>query len=338
MKEQPRCKNCNEELEEGLAFCPACGIAISEASPETDKGGKSPADKSMGQAFVCFIRSDFENALKFANEAIRLDPSNIYCHEMQGQAFCELGRYNEAVKSFDEAIKLEPSNARWHHFQGDAYFKLERYDKALRSQSEAIKLEPSHPDYHYGQGLAYFYLKRYNEAADSFNNAIKLDPRNAVASWREDSLAKLKRNEDTEELVIPMTLDSANYHYWQGNTYWELGRYREAADSFSAAIKLNPSNAIPRFNLGQTYFKLGKYSKAITAYSAAIKRYPSNAYYHYCRGYSLVMRGCESKDSSDLEMAIADFNRVLVLDPNYKDAQEAKKSCEDELAKMQTSK
>src|SRR5205807_606271 len=46
-----------------------------------------------------------EKALAHANEAVRLNPDESQCYEIQGMTLLQLGRFDEAVASLTEAVK-----------------------------------------------------------------------------------------------------------------------------------------------------------------------------------------------------------------------------------------
>lgn len=66
--------------------------------------------------------------------------------------------------------------------------------------------------------------------------------------------------------------------------------------------------------IGDTYFNQGEYKKAIEAYTNYLKLNPANI-------KSLYNRGRAYEELGQFEIALVDFNEVLVNDPNHLQAQ-----------------
>jgi len=151
-----KCRKCNEELKASWKDCPACQTPVESretgASPEAGNDGKSPAEEALRQAQECHDKKDYENALRFANDAIRLDPSNADYHSIQGIVYEHLERYNEAVASLSAAIKLDSSNPDYYTTRGRSLIKRGiiandesfHMEMAIADFKNALMRDPSH--------------------------------------------------------------------------------------------------------------------------------------------------------------------------------------------------
>ncbi len=63
-------------------------------------------------------------------------------------------------------------------------------------------------------------------------------------------------------------------HYGEGIEHYRAGRYRDAAEAFEKALRLDPGNAVAYNNVGSAYVEAGLYSEAITPLSRAISLRP----------------------------------------------------------------
>lgn len=70
-------------------------------------------------------------------------------------------------------------------------------------------------------------------------------------------------------------------------------------------------------NRGQTYYKQGYHDQAISEYSKALEIDPGNDVAYFNRGLAYRDRGWANKSTYDADMAIADFNKVIEMYPNY---------------------
>lgn len=87
------------------------------------------------------------------------------------------GRYEEAIRFYDEAINLDPNNwNNWMTFnsKGDALSKLGRYEEAIEAYSKAIELTPENPISYGRKGAALKALGRTDESDIAYATAREL--------------------------------------------------------------------------------------------------------------------------------------------------------------------
>ncbi|SRR6266481_2395325 len=106
-------------------------------------------------------------------------------------------------------------------------------DQALRTWGQSS----SDP---YEQALAAFYGARYSEASDLLSSSLKV---------REDELENAK-----DKLAHVLLLE--------GQSFYELGKYREAISAFQRALDLIPNDATFLSRLGKALAKIGDYDQA----------------------------------------------------------------------------
>lgn len=114
---------------------------------------------------------------------------------------------------------------------------------------------------------------------------------------------------------------------------YQKGNYDKAISYFNKAIESDPNNAVVYFNRGLAYFKMGSYFnkepfyKAIADFSKAIgldQNY-ADAYYNRGLAYNNLFHHYQKLPAESFppeiedkyRKAIADFDTVLELDPNY---------------------
>jgi tetratricopeptide (TPR) repeat protein len=70
--------------------------------------------------------------------------------------------------------------------------------------------------------------------------------------------------------AIKFQKDFADAYFGMGNSFALLGMFKDARDSYSESVRLNPADAQALFNLGFSHGMLGEYQKEIEAYNQAL--------------------------------------------------------------------
>ena len=120
-------------------------------------------------------------AIKYLNEAIRLQPNYMDAYFARGVAYSNLGQYKRAIKDYDEAISLKPDSMKFYNSRGLAYSGLKQYQRAIEDYDEAIRLKPDFEWPYYNRGDAYRHLKQYKRAIQDYDETIRLKPNFAWA-------------------------------------------------------------------------------------------------------------------------------------------------------------
>lgn len=105
---------------------------------------------------------------------------------------------------------------------------------------------------------------------------------------------------------------TAEFYNDRGCAYFFLGEYEKALFDFNKAIELNPDVGEAYGNRGDIYSELGEYEKALSDYNKVIEMNPNNKEIYNNRGYAY-------SNLSEHEKAIFDFNKAIELNPNTGD-------------------
>jgi tetratricopeptide (TPR) repeat protein len=128
----------------------------------------------------------YEPAVKELKEAIKQSPDWDDPHYVLALSLTELDRLKEAIESYKKVIELaikdEPKILSWYNM-GNAYVDLGEYENAVKAFQEAIKLDAKLSKPHNNLGLAYAALNRMEDAAAEFREAVRLKPDYAEAHY-----------------------------------------------------------------------------------------------------------------------------------------------------------
>ena len=256
------------------------------------------------------------------------------------------GKFREAVKSFREAIDLDAHNARTYYNLSLAYSEL--YDAAAEQEAltKAVQLDPKFAKAHDRLGRRYMEDGSTVNAEKEFKSALAVNPKSAEV---ESNLGLLydhegkiieaegllrKAQADDPQCVQAFIglglmlagegrLDEAKQQFRHalaispegvytalGATESKLGNWKEAAEIFQKALRLQPTSVDARLNLGIALANGYDLQGALEQFSGAVRLSPGSPAAHYNKGRVLYDLGGVQEARSALETACS-------LNPNY---------------------
>ena len=142
---------------------------IAELTPQiTTKDKIILAYQKCVKAEELSYKGDRENAIKFYNEAIELNPNLYQAYYNRGLAYSVLRQYERAIQDYSKAIELNPNYFNAYNNRGNDYSNLKQYEKAIQDYSKAIELNPNYSAAYYNRGRAYEKLGNNSKAQADF--------------------------------------------------------------------------------------------------------------------------------------------------------------------------
>lgn len=206
-----------------------------------EASSRSPMQAKLEEATRLFIKGQFRESEKIAQELVRDNPHDVNpalllarlammasCYDdartildkiidMQprfmaarhdlGTVLKELHEYEGAVSVLEEAQRLEPDNALTHYYLGAALAMAARPEQAVQSYQQAVALDPELPGAHIGLGHVLKTVGDQEGGVAAYRKAITLRPNFGETYY---SLANLKTFRFTEQDVEIMTNRLAN--------------------------------------------------------------------------------------------------------------------------------
>ncbi len=161
----------------------------------------------------------------------------------RGNAFKQLGRYQEAIADYTQTINLNPNFASAWNTKGVALYNIRSYHESLNNYDRAIEVSPNYfccP--HIGRGNVFHDMKQYEEAIIEYTKVTELAPK-CRWSWnnRGNSLRNLRRYEEAIA-DYKKALELTQNQLWQAweNLGWALcdsQGYKAAQETWSQAIQ-----------------------------------------------------------------------------------------------------
>lgn len=145
----------------------------------------------------------------------------------------------------------------------------------------AIELSPKRQHLYFLQGRIYVLKKDYGKAIDLFKKTVELNPSSPAAHWYLGMALYLDGQRDLgfKEVYIAYETgydpeNAAQFSLW-GLIFAEHGRYKESANLYWHAIRLNPNNVDYYVKLAAIYKEDGEKIKAKWMADEAVKLDPS---------------------------------------------------------------
>ncbi len=278
----------------GVALFLSCGVAFA-APPARVEPQKpvSPASASSlhRQAYDAYKKKDWLTALKYIDQAIAREPTDIDYWKFKSLLHGKAQQYPQSLAAADRIIKLDPDFGEGYSIRGTAkYFLkyknsdiLDDYRKAYALNYQDVNLYHNYLDMLKEQGL-------YDEVKDVYASYEAL------------------RRGGSEELGE----EDPDIPFYAAIAYYKTGDYRRAIELYSEAIRISPNYSGYYVNRASAYDDLKEYTKALDDYARAIQWEPKNANAYYNRGVTFMTL-------ERYEEALRDFREASRLGQNNLD-------------------
>jgi len=231
------------------------------------------ASKWLNKGIGLLARSEFEEALKCFDEAIKIHPEYAVAWLNRGFALRGLGRFEEVLECYKRATEIDPGYIEAWLNRGFALRGLGRFEEALDCFDKVIKKDPANTEAWAGKGFVFDKLNRVAETVTCYDEALRLNPSHGWAKERRKAL----ENEFGTRLPKRALQLNENAVGWydKGNTLAVLGRFEDAIKCYDEAIRIEPSYAASWYSKGIALSELGIFEEAVRCYDEVIRIDPS---------------------------------------------------------------
>jgi len=229
------------------------------------------------------IKNELDEALKYADKALKLNPGDPISLLRRGMIYRDLGQASFAVKDFQVVQSFSPQSAT---------------DFAARGLARELMNDP-------------------RQALADYDTAIVKDNTLAMAfAFKAQALIEIgKPNEAITEInkAIDLEKTSADYYEVRGRAQVAMDRATDAVNDFTTSIQYDNDSWTAYRNRGQTLLKEGRYKEAVSDLSRAASIDAKNADTYALLG--LAYLGARSKNE-----ASEACQRSLALNSSHKTA------------------
>ncbi len=258
-------------------------------------------------------KKDYDLALSYFAEALRLDPRCTAAYTSRAWVYNQVGRYDEVVADCNQALRLDPKCARAFQSRGWAYHCKKQTSRSLADLSQALRLNPNLHGAYYDRGRGHADARNFDQAIADYTDAIRLSSQWAWAYFYRgrayfDKMEYIRAEADLSR-AIQLDPKNAWAYNIRGHVHSQTGDPGRAIADYTQALTLDPKFAWPHQNRGALHLKAGRFDQAIRDCSAALRLDPkmTSAY---------VSRGQAYHRTRDYGRAVADFTQAIRLDPH----------------------
>jgi tetratricopeptide (TPR) repeat protein len=288
------------------------------------------------------------------SDQIVQSPKDASLYALRGGAYYELEAFDQAAVDYQKAIQLDSTNLEYFHLLADAYSKNGEEELSLKALEGAARLVPKHVPTLLKLTDTYLLLGQHDAAMSTAERAVKLAPKNADAWYliglnqqeagdTTASIAAYKKafalddqyvdaliglggmlgNTDTKQALAyydkALALDSTNVDVLYAKAdflHYKQRHFKEAIKWYRKIAQIDYHESRAYLESGIAYLELDDPKMAKGEFGLAIHNDPTYIEAYYFRGLS------EEKLGNN-KAAIADYEQVLRLKPDYGEAQAA---------------
>lgn len=275
--------------------------------------GRLPGNKEVLNTYGCILRdqNNFLDAIDAYHSALQIDSS--YVNAAVNLAYCyhRAEQYDNAIAFYKEIVRLFPKNIEYLRNYGDALYKRENYNEAMEIYESLMLLDPSEEQFLSRRSWCLFYLNEKEQAISTMHTAAQ----EKTSAFLFTELGKLhleasQLTEATSALNIATTIAGNESRTLSrvAAAYFQKKHYQLAVDIFKLILEFEPDNFDALNNIGVCYDQLNLNQDAIDYFNLLLTKYPDNA-------ASLTAIGAVYQKMNNRDLAIEYYDKALKIDP-----------------------
>jgi len=255
--------------------------------------------------------------------AVNSEAKNLY--NLLGMVYSELGRHDEAIDAHQHYVALAPDVPNAHDSLGTTYQWAGRYAEAIEEFKRALTLSTKFEVAVVHLANVYFQQGRYREALEQYRRYIQIAPSNlergrgyGCMAHVYSKMGNIERAEQAAKVAVRYDKTSVWYRLEVALDRKDVATAKVLEDQVFAEWPYTNRGArlSPRFISyfrGYLNLRFGKSAEALENFKDALRHRPATwniDAYEDCLANAYLELG-------RLDEAIAEYERILKLNPNY---------------------
>ncbi len=295
----------------------SCALRPDQAVPHfSSLLQKDPKDATayLGRAAAELALDQHGKAIADCEKVLQLDPTSISAFHLRARSWIAKEHPDKAIADLGQVLRLDPKQADAYRLRGDLWRKQKNHEKAIADYSRLLQLRPHDCEAYYSRGFSRLEKKEYEKALADFNEVLSRQPE---ASYGYNGRCRAwyclraydKAEDDITECIRLYDRETANlcrvawYYVFQG----DLRQALKSFEQFQKTFLRGSGNYLDR---AKCHEALGDSDKAIADCNEALWIDPNSV-----RCYHL--RGAYWLEKKRFDLAMADFDVALKLDPKF---------------------
>eukprot|EP00320_Phaeocystis_rex_P000350 CAMPEP_0119077736 /NCGR_PEP_ID=MMETSP1178-20130426/95961_1 /TAXON_ID=33656 /ORGANISM="unid sp, Strain CCMP2000" /LENGTH=558 /DNA_ID=CAMNT_0007060121 /DNA_START=36 /DNA_END=1712 /DNA_ORIENTATION=- len=261
-------------------------------------------------------------------EARRVKKQEADVHKNAGNEAYKAKKFDEAISHYEKAIAVLPDEITYYNNMAAVRFEQKDYDQCIEACKKGIEVgREVKADFKivaksYARiGNAYLKQGKYDEGIRAYEDSLMED---RTPNVEKDLKAAQKERKKRAELAY-QSPELAEKAREEGNELFKAGKYPEAIEKYSDAMKRDPTSAMPYSNRAACYQKLMEWQLALKDAETCVSMDPK-----FAKGWS--RKGGIHLFLKEFHKAMDCYQMVLDIDPS--DAN-AKQNLEHVMMKIQ---
>lgn len=286
--------------------------------------GYAPIDIYKVRWYVYYQKKDYENALKDAEEVVKVESNDSNLLIAIGDIYREKNMDRESVAAYEKAALLVPDNGDLHYYIAFTYARL---GNSIQQGVAALKAVQKGTRFlgesWYLVGTSFQINKKYTEAIEAYEKAISARPE-LVAVY--NNLSQIYQSQNRLEDAIDILKKGIAINPNDGNMFISLAwvysisnRHIEAIGAGKKAIALAPDQYMGFTNLCRAYNDVKEYETAIQYCNSALKLNPGDGETNFYLGRAYQLLNKQDIAASYYKKAVPGLIEFTKNNPDYSD-------------------
>lgn len=197
-------KSTQEDLNKAFAFCEK--QQFDKAEPLLKKVVETcplQADAYRTLAQIYMNRGDYDTAINYNIEALKVDPGNLWALILMGNIMMRKGDLDAADGYYNKVLEYHPDDGIALNNIAANYMQRKDFKKAIELFEKAIKIDVTYMNSYYGISVAYEQMGDLDKAFDyAVQSVLKGAVRNENPKTREECLRQIS---DVAQTIVKQT-------------------------------------------------------------------------------------------------------------------------------------
>ena len=241
-------------------------------------------------------------------------------HKNEGNKLYKESKFDEAIEEYKKAHELNPRVPAYVLNHSAVLFAQQKWDECIEMCQKAIDLNSVEFVGTQWSFKAYHRMGKVEEGRKNFDAAVKYY-KSALLEQKDPKLRKHVRDlekwmkKQAEKHFVDRDPEKAKHHKEEGNKLFKAGKYVEAIDEYTEAIKRNPKEHVLYSNRATAYCKVMRWGAAM---DECIKLEPK-----FVKAW--IRKGKIQHVLKQYHKALETFRKAEEIDPTVQDLITAKR-------------